>query len=391
MFLALYDRKNMNQINLSNYTLVYGDYYLACNAILNFKMAFQDVNVIVLSLDEKTFDDVRCEMESNDFDQSDKVVIIKDLPNKKDCREFLLDIISRDYDNVKLLLWDSLCHIKVDKKIGGINKTWMDFVSKFKNRNGAKLAYYGESFTEKDKSACVKLVVDSLAMNQKIISGGDALTLVEIVGYDRGLLISEIDKLVINSPEVLTHEFIIENVYPTSKESLLYKISNALDNYGYNECIETIERFIDSGINWNVIAEIFVKRSRWHMLIIYWWYKGMPLSKVSDLLIGMGQNTTSEEMKLYLKSECHYADRLFNVDGKEFKKEAIPMQFMAEQMVEFVKRKIIGDKDRIQVLLKNAIKTYLSILERQAKIRYGENPEQNIREMLRLIFSSVRG
>jgi len=236
---------------------------------------------------------------------------------------------------------------------------------------------------------------------------------------------SDKKKISLTCPENLTPQFIIDNAFPTSKEALLYKIGNVLDSGSFEDSINLIERFLASGINSNEIAVIIARKARWQMVISYLWCSGLGWESIPNQLMDMGKFPSSiwhndqmepsrkkqdagslqasENMVKYLNAKEGLPLRYFkSVIGKKTPKgktamsrknaEVIPMFFMAEQAVNFVRDRIVRPS-KLQPselktkLLDHSIKAYLFVQNKLAEIRYGNNPEQDLQEMVKRIMS----
>jgi len=413
--------------------LIFGDYYLSRNNLLDMKKEEPNAKWVELSLDKATLDDVRTEVGMSLWSGDAKVVLVYNVPNQKAVREFLLDVCASLDESVRLVIWDSLNNIKY-------NKTCQSFLDAFKEIPNSKLINNGDKLTEKDGEEAIEFVKKCFQQHGKRINYTEAKMLVGIVGYNRGLLASEVDKLCVLSPEIATADFILENAYPSNDAAVLYMLSNVVDTGSYHKSVEMAERFMQIGVNENVLAEVLVKKGRWQLAAAYFWAKGMSWSNVINKLMTMGK----------FPSIIWHSDRIKAVDKKEmaadfqdkdgmkkmlvrklgipeeyfglFKKEAvkieeppkkglrkkkatlkasdkiksaekIPMSFMAEQTVNFVKDKLVGpnqDNPYIkQQLVARAVRVYLFAQDKLAKVRYGTNPMQHIEEMLAAL-TSVR-
>jgi hypothetical protein len=266
-------------------------------------------------------------------------------------------------------------------------------------------------------------VVNRFTQLGKNITVRDAKLLISIVGYDRGMLDSEIKKLNLLAPPQVDSQFIIEYAFPTTKESVLYKVSNVLDAGSYEDAINLVDKFLSSDINQNVIAEIFVKKARWQLASAYLFSTGLYWEEIPEQLMAMGKFPSSvwhdnsknesdkrreaevyqtpEGMLKFMSKRLGIPSRCFKIKTEEKAKakttmtrkgaEILPMFFMASQTVDFVKR--IADANKLppeelkDKLLTRAMKVYLFTQEKLAEIRYRSNPVQDLQEMARVLMN----
>lgn len=403
--------------------LFYGDLYIVHQAIVTAKKKYPDLKWVTKSATTESLDSIRMEASLPSWDDSEKVLLIKEIPDRKATREFLVDLASSCPDFTKLVIWDSEQHIKTDQKTKTIEKTWQEFIDSFKEIEGAKIINGGDQFTEKNIDECIDYVVKCFEKCGKQIGAFEARILINIVGYDRGLLKSDIKKMCITCPDKIDKEFIFENAFPTSKEAILYKISNVLDTGTYEAAINMVEQFLNNGINGNVLAEVFIKKARWQMVVAYLWSTGMPWRNIPEKLMLMGKfpsaiwhdNKMNEGAKRNEAEQYQSPEGIIKfltdkqgiprrylkiVEDKKSKTkttmtrkgaEIIPMIFMADQYVDAVRNYIvtpnidISEEELKKKVLNRAIKVYLLVQEKLANIRYGKNSSQQLQEIIAIL------
>lgn len=401
--------------------LFYGDIYAAQNKIVSAKNKCPEFKWIVKSAATESLDALRTEASLSSWDDVVKVLLIKDIPNKKSIRDFLLNLSSSCPDFTKLIIWDSDNNIKVDPKTKILDKTWSEFVNNFKQIKGAKVLNCGDPFCEKEKDECIDFVVKCFENHGKTISSRDAQILINIVGYDRGLLDSDISKMCITCPDKIDASFIWDHAFPTNKEAILYKVNNILDNDNFEVAINMVDQFLKNGINENVMAEIFARKARWQMVVSHLWSIGMSWDNITRKIVEMGKFpsgiwhddklNTSEKIKKaeqYQSSEgiLDFLTSKHGIPREYFKMvenkkdrgkttmtrkgaEIIPMPFMADQYVNTIKNKVVVPNSNIpenelkEKVLNRGIRVYLFIQIRLANIRYGQNPTQQLYEMVK--------
>ena len=413
---------------------IFGDAYIAKNNLIAAKDNYskhKDIKWVEMSLAEDSPNKIRMECGATQWGEEDfkKVILLTDLPNRKEIREFLLDLCSSVSESTKIIIWDSKNAIKIDPKTKELSKTWSDFIGAFKKVNGNKIINNGFELTgrnDEEDGSIVDFVRKNFEKMGKEIGFTESKVLVDIVGYNKGLLLSDIEKICLTCSSPVTIEFILDNAFPTSKEGILYKFNNALDDSCEN-AINLAERFMQSGINMNVLAEIIVKKARWRMLTSYYWSEGVKWNYIPDKLMEIGGvpsriwHNPNITMAIKRQQSQNYQDEdglteyLIEKEGipkKYFKKEKevnvvkrtkkgkiskakpkskknknrsemLPMRFMAVQIVNFIKNRMGRNKTKEEILDKG-IKIYLFTQEKLAEVRYSGS-EQALYEMIRAL------
>ena len=144
--------------------LIFGDPFLSRNNIIDAKKKYSHATWVTMSVSTESLNDIRMEAGISGWDESPdftKIIVLQDIPNRKQVREFLLDLCSTSPNFTKFIVWDSKCHIKVNPKTKTIDKIWGDFVNVFKKINGSKIINNGEKLTEKEENSCVSYVKNS--------------------------------------------------------------------------------------------------------------------------------------------------------------------------------------------------------------------------------------
>jgi hypothetical protein len=331
------------------------------------------------------------------------------LPNKKQARDFLIDLVKNCPSYTRIIIWDSNSHISLNQS-GTFDKSWHNFIEQFKALKETKVVNHGEELVEKNSNleTTIEFVKKCFEKKNKSITDIPAKVLINIVGYNRGLLQSEIEKLCLIAPDCLTAEFIMRNAFPSSKESIIYKFSDVLETADFESCIYIMDRFLDSGINENVLAEVIVRKARWQLAATYMWaVKDMAWSSVINKLMEMGKfpsyiwhnpkldfsskkkesDEYQEDKKKYMIRRKGLPDRYFAKEKEKTRAETLPFDKIAKQTVDFIQLKVVnpnngGNKELRKKALDRAIYVYLFCLEKLAEIRYGKSPIQDLQEMI---------
>ena len=397
--------------------IILGDHTVSQNTINSAKRKYKSYKWITFSASDDSPDAIRSAAGQGDFLSSKKVILINDLPNKKATRDFLIDLVGISSDKLKFVIWDSTNAIKVDPKTGTFNKTWADWISELKKNKDHKLVNNGSDFTDKQDKDCSSFIKMRFQKAKKEISDKSALLFAEIVGKNRGMLETEIDKFLLTCPDTITEDFIIQNAYPSSTEAIIYKFGNILDSCSYGKSILMMQQFIDMGINENVLADVMVRKARWQLAAASYWEQGQSWREVSQSLMQMGKYPSSiwhqytltptekrkhsdglkevEDRIKYITKNCGIKERQINLSKKPVRAEVIPMQFMAELTVQFLRKNIITpyvneyrESELKTKLVDRCIKVYLFSLDKLKEIRYGSNPTQDLQEMVGALTSN---
>ena len=413
--------------------LLFGDYFVARNLINKAKQQRQHTQLIELSLKTHSLDEFYSEIVTIPLwdSGSGKTIILQDLAKDKESLDTLLEICNNIPDNTLVIVFDNKNIIKINPKTGSVEKAWTKFVSSFKKLPDAKVKNCGAELTEKNKDDALDFVISAFKNNN--ISDSDAELLIQIVGRDRGLLQSEIDKLCILAPSPVTTEFIIENAFATSKEAILYKLDNVLDNGSYYEALEMAEEFVGRGINENVLATTIMKRVRWQLAAAHFFYDGCQFHKIPYKLMEMGKfpsdiwhddSLSLSDKNAYDFDDIHSMVKYLNqekgipisafkpellvkpkpkilksgkvskakpkVVSRKSKAEKINWDFHARQIVNHLEKKIVNRQQVTSKLkekvLNRALNVYLQCHERLVNIRTNaESAQKELSEMIRLV------
>lgn len=395
--------------------LIIGDPYVGKNNILAIKKKFPRLIWVTKSLDEDSLNSIRAEAGTFSFDDSEKVLLLQEFPDRKQVREFVMDLVSIPHSSIYLIIWDSHGHIKINPRTRSIDKDWKEFLEKFRCIKGSKIIENDAPFTEKDRNSVIDFIVGKFEQHGKKIDLKEVRLLMGIVGFDRGMLESDIEKMVLICPERVTSQFIIDNAFPSSQESLVYKLGNVMDTGSYEDSINIMDRFLNSGINENKIAEVIVKKARWQLIIAGLWKEGMAWEDIPNKIMEMGRFPSAiwhnnEIDSTHKKSESEaintpdgiYRYMTINMgipkkyikkrDEKKTKKtsETIPQGFMANQVVDFVRniveinRSVLKSEVK-EKLVNRAIRVYQFAQDKLFDIRTGANPIQDLQEMVKVL------
>ena len=286
-------------------------------------------------------------------------------------------------------------------KIHHFNKTWGDFIKGIKTNEGHKFVNNGGEFSDKEENSNVAFVKAQFERCKRTISPQNASLFISIVGRNRGFIISEVQKMAYTAPKVITEEYIKEAAYPNSKEAVLYKFGNALDE-GYASSLIMMDAFLDIGVNENVLAEIIAKKARWRLAAIHLFSSGMNWRSVEDKLIEMGRfpscvwysskASTGEKRKIskeldkiepmqeFMVKKLGIPTECLKPSDKKKTGDCLPMPFLASQICEHLKAKwVVNNQNATKdELLDKALNDYLSITDGLKEIRFNGNPRQDL-------------
>ena len=158
-----------------------------------------------------------------------------------------------------------------------------------------------------------------------------------------------------------------------------------------------------SGLSWGDIPEKMMEMGKFPSSIWHDFQIGSSAKKSQSLAFQSPKGIVD-----YMVQHQGIPDRIIRLkveeekppkEGKEVKAkttrkgaEIIPMYFMAEQTVNFVKNRIVGMDVAQNVIrekvMDRAIRVYLFVQEKLSEIRYGDNPDQDLQEMVAAIMST---
>lgn len=397
--------------------LIIGDPVLSQRTVFLSKKKYNDFSWITIDANENTIDDIRSISGMNTFEDSKRFILIKNLQNKKDFREFIAELVQSSSDDLKFVIWDSSSEIKSDPKTG-INKTWQDWINLLKKNEKFVLVNSGFDFPDNDYKDSVSYVESLFQKNNKKIDPVASKIFIDIVGRNRAMIVSEVNKLSIISPQNIDRNFVIDNCYPSSKSAVLYQFGNDLDSGDLSKSIISLEKFLSSGIDANILAQIIVNKSRWHLAICSFYKEGLDFYTIKSKILGMGkfpscvwhndQLTDSQKNKLasnlnedenmisFMSLKMGIPLNYINVEKKSNiktvrKGEVIPMPFMADMMMSYFQDKIVNtnkknysDQDLRNNILNRAINLYLLCTECLKDVRYNEiSQKESLYEMVK--------
>lgn len=400
--------------------LIFGDPYLCKDHIVAAKNKYAEAKWTTVDASNDTLNSIRMEAGMRTWDGETKILLIENIPNRKQVRDFLIDLGKSTPETTKIIIWDSNNHIKIDPKTKTFNKSWALFLKNFRKIQGSKVVNNGDKLTENESGDSIDFIHQMFAKKNIVIDASDAKLLIKIVGFDRGMLKSDIEKMALTAPSPITSEFIVENAFPSSKEALLYKMSNTLNTGSYEHSILAIESFLSSGFHPNELAAVLLKAARWQLVACYYWCNGMAWADIPSRLMQMGkfpsltwhnpkidlaakkkesENYKSPEgMLKYMLCRNGYPLRYFKKKNnkkadKPVKSEELPHPFVAQQIVGYVQNKIVGLNSREgisisvfkQNIMNRAVDINLFMHDKLSEVRYGEDPIQDLHEMVRMI------
>lgn len=393
--------------------LLIGDHYLCNKNIQSSKRKYKEYEWVTMSASDNSPDEIRSCATERTFLSKPKVLLIQDLPNQKLVREFLLDLVNSTNSEVKFVIWDSEGAIKIDEKTRTFNKTWADFIQRFKTIKNSKVVDNGFSFSDKEDGSCIGFIIEMFQKYKRSISKDVALVFMNIVGRSRSFIVSEVEKICMSAPQVITLGYVEEFTYPSSKEAILYKFNNALDST-YTSAIVILDQFLGSDVNANVLAEIMMKKARWQLSAAYLYSLGMGLEDIPKKLMQMGKFPSvawhnsklsydqkkkgsesfdsAEKIQEFMSRKMGIPQDHFNLPKEKARAEVIPMDFMAIQLVNAMSKNVIQPSlnivpsDRIRSLVyEKYMNNYLFISSKLKEIRYGSNPIQELYEMIAVL------
>ena len=98
----------------------------------------------------------------------------------------------------------------------------------------------------------------------------------------------------------------------------------------------------------------------------------------------------------YMTKICGVRDWQINPNKTTARAEVVPMQFMAELTVNALRQNIVAQhvnqykgEEMQQKLVDRCLRVYLFVLKKLKDIRYGDNPRQDLQEMVAALTSKA--
>ena len=394
--------------------LLFGEPVLAKRDVVRAKQKYKTAQWREFPMKDN-YDKIRMEAGILGFGVLQKYVLITDIDNTKDCRAFLLDLCCTIKTGVHIIIFDSDSTIKIDAKTQAINDTWLEFVNAFKALPNTKVLNYGGDFDAKD-DGLLTFVQKHFLKFGKTISSDNASVFQKIVGTNRAMICSEIEKLALCCPSEVTTDFLVDNCYTTNDDVVLYRLGDMIDRGSLMNAMAMTKEFLSNGMNANVIAETLARKARWQLVACSLWASGLSWADVDARLCQMGKFpsevwhddrlslTERKGQEAKLKSHSDAIDFLvsrgfdktcFPTPDKKNKLkggETIPMSFIASRITSYISRQIVAPNMKVsgdnvkQRITQRAVNVYLTVTENLKLIRYDiQQSEQCLYEMLRAL------
>jgi len=401
-------------LNPNPVILFAGDEALCRRDINRLKSGVYDVWWQEFSADDVSEDAIRAACGSGFIGFENAVVLIKDLPNRKHFREFLLNLIDTSPPYVRIILWDSHNYIK---DTSSPLLAWKEFVKAIKGIKGSRIIDHGLNFGNKwrDRKDVSRFVIDAFSSHSRKINADNALLFADLVGNNRAMLLTEIEKLSMVAPKIISEGFILENTFPSSQEAVLYKIGELIDNRKTAEAVHKLQEFQQHGVFHGVIVDVLVRKARLQLAAAHMWLNGLSDSEISDKLMQMGRfpanvwhssmpqgekqvkaAEAAEDISAYMARNGGLPEKYFgerdagcktSKDGYVYM-EALPHKIVADKAVAFVHRVEAAYRNKSSDYKKKVfyrfIRIYLSVLESMKRIRYDNS--QVDEELSRMVF-----
>ena len=399
--------------------LIIGDAKLGKDTVVKAKNKYKTHYWETVSADKQSCDEIRMAAGFQQFGYTKKVVLITELPNRKEVRSFIVDLVQASSDHLKFVIWDSTGAIKLDPKTG-INKTWQEWINELKKNQGFVLVNNGGDFAENDIRDSTKYVQDLFDKRKRQIDNVAAKIFVDLVGKNRSMLSSEVNKICLTSPQKVTKEFILDNTFPSSKEAVLYMFGNDLDK-DYAAAISSLENYVHLGVNANVLAQIIVNKARWHLVICHLYSQGLDWTSIRNEILGMGRFPSciwhndqipapqkknlsiklndEDNLKEFMTRKIGLPEHYLEIDSPKTKTaskavkrgEVIPMPFMADMMIAYARDYIVSHNKKKYAnaelrtkVLERAVSVYLNCSDNLKQIRYSvEDQTECLHEMVK--------
>ena len=400
--------------------VIIGDTQLGKSTVVKAKKKYSNYHWETVSANSMSPDEIRMVAGFRQLGNPRKVVLIQDIPNRKAVRDFIIDLVQSADETLRFVIWDSTGQIKIDPK-KGMTKTWQDWINELKKEQGFVLVNNGSDFADNDVRGSVAYVQDLFTKRNRQIDNVSAQIFVDLVGKSRSMLSTEVSKLCLIAPKIITRDFVLDNTFPSSKEAVLYKFGNDLDSNSLARAVASLESFLDVGIDANVLAHIMMNKARWHLAVCHLYSQGVDWNSIKYDIMSMGkfpsviwnneQISDSQKKKIaeefgipeameeFMVRKLGIPEAYVNIPVPKTKPkkvikrgEIIPMPFIGDMIISYARDKIVApnrskysDDELREKVLSRAQNVYLVVSENLKEVRYNEETQsESLYEMVKI-------
>jgi hypothetical protein len=307
------------------------------------------------------------------WDGEHKTIVMRGLFNDLKFLTFLYRNVTTIPEGVTLILWDETGTISAERGAKeqpswkGLRKLCSEHGKAW--NFGEPLTAYGTTDDER-----VSFVTAEAEKIKKKISRTDALSLIDAVGCDRGIIITELKKLaLVSEGDEITRSVIIENVMPMSVDFPTWRFDSAFNSGNYKDIIEAAEMLMKddlSEVKWDYcrILGLALRMSRWHMIVAY------AAANNLDMIAEMNKFSSGGYSSKELKGIPNHAFK------KESEKDCLgkpPNPYAQSDIIALV-RSLISRKSSAFEAYKSSMDNFLWLYDAHSKSRMASPEEARI-------------
>lgn len=322
---------------------------------------------------ESWLDKVDAEVSCTSWNNDNRVIVIRDLIDDEKFIDFVMDVLFRIPKQNNLVLCD--VNSVIENKKSKNSKKWSKFFEYCKGN--AHVLQLGKDISSMDSNAQAKFVVEQFKQFKKIISFQAALLLIELVGANRTIINSEVEKIcnIIDEQDV-TEQHIRDTAFPMSQDYPVWLFYSAFNTGSFKKIMDAAHHLLENGFAHDMILILSLKQLRWQVIFASQLLKNGRV----DLGVFADMNTMNA-MKRQLMFEKQFSNKRMDpriyrqllseiMHKKEYKPEKTPSYYNMRDINTFLS-KILGnflkktknfesEKHHAKVVLDQSIERYLT-------------------------------
>ncbi|MBN2100938.1 DNA polymerase III subunit delta [Candidatus Dojkabacteria bacterium] len=226
----------------------------------------EDFEVRIIDASEKDADYIINEIETPDLLSRNKIILLKRYTQNSESdklQDFLIELSSRDQDNIDLIIWEDQ-KLRSNSKIVGAYKK-IDAVFESPDLNKRTFLRWAKEYLSKNE-----IVIDNRATH----------LLSERVNYDPERLTRETSKLKLLGKGAITEED-IEKICPDTLEHDIWEMINFINNNETKEAGKSLKKIVRQGIDPIFILLMLARNMRIILLTKVLTERGLSTSEIA--------------------------------------------------------------------------------------------------------------
>jgi len=305
-------------------------------------------------------DQIDREILQTDIMGDQKVLVLRGFPNRKEFRQWIFKVVPLVEKPNTLILWDvdGIIMNSSDsewkglrneiKGIGQCIEKAPPLDAKVRLSNGK----YQDLYNIKEKT---DYIMHSVEVKDHLISNQNATLLLSMIGADRGMIDTEITKLLFACEnKVIDEKLIREAVLPLSQDYPIWQFSSAMNTGNYSEIMSSAKALLnmgkrnkegklDSSFKPEGVMNLALKQCRWQLMGIDLLRKG---EDVHSGLRKYGSHKSDESIRKSVWSKLSYLSReraqknciAMEENNKKVTQELLGHDIMIQGISDFISR-----------------------------------------------------